>query len=134
MNPRKTLGIINLLLLVTAALFSQPAPGRGPQIPQVTSPEVLTDHRIVFRIYAPQAETVRLQGADIPSLAAPPGSPRGTPAPAGPEFKKAENGVWEATLDTVAPGAYRYHFLVNGVAVNDPRNPSISESNNNSWS
>ena len=134
MNPRKAL---TLIALTAAVAFAQPAPagrGRGPQVPPVVSPEVLADHRIVFRILAPQAETVRLRGTDIPALAAAPGAARGTPPPAGPEFKKGEDGVWEASLDTVAPGAYRYHFLVNGVPVNDPRNPSLSESNNNSWS
>src|SRR5579871_264545 len=67
-------------------------------------------------------------------LAAPAGSARGTPPPPGPEFKKGENGVWEAQLQGVNPGAYRYTFSVNGVPVMDPRNPSISESNNNAWS
>jgi enterochelin esterase-like enzyme len=138
MNPRRFLVLILLIKTLTiSALFAQPAPagrGRGPQVPPVVSPEVLPDHRIVFRIYAPQAETVRLRGSDIPSLAAAPGAARGTPPPTGPEFKKGENGVWEATLDAVNPGAYRYTFAVNGVSVIDPRNPSISESNNNAWS
>ncbi len=47
---------------------------------------------------------------------------------------KGENGVWEVTLGPIDPGAYRYNFNVDGVAVIDPRNPSISESNNNVWS
>ncbi len=127
-------------IFVAAVLAAQetPAPqrasGRGPQIPQVTSPEIMPDHSIVFRIYAPDAQTVRLRGSDFPMLAAPAGSARGTPPPPGPEFKKGENGVWEAQLQGVNPGAYRYTFSVNGVPVMDPRNPSISESNNNAWS
>jgi enterochelin esterase-like enzyme len=143
MSPRKALLVLFLATTIAAAQQApepakRPEPqagrGRGPQVPAVVSPEVLPDHRIVFRIYAPQAETVRLRGSDIPSLAPPPGSPRGTTPPPGPEFKKGENGVWEATLDAVNPGAYRYVFAVNGVSVMDPRNPSISESNNNAWS
>jgi enterochelin esterase family protein len=140
MHPRRIIAFILLICSAYATAFAQAAPpapparGRGPQGPQVISPEVLPDHRIVFRILAPDAATVRLRGSDIPSLAAPPGAARGTAPPAGPEFKKGENGVWEATLDAVNPGAYRYVFVVNGVAVIDPRNPSISESNNNAWS
>jgi enterochelin esterase family protein len=42
--------------------------------------------------------------------------------------------VWEVTLGPIDPGAYRYNFNVDGVATIDPRNPSISESNNNVWS
>jgi enterochelin esterase family protein len=47
---------------------------------------------------------------------------------------KGENGVWEATLGPLEPGAYRYSFSVQGISVIDPRNPSTSESNNNTWS
>jgi enterochelin esterase family protein len=108
-----------------------PAPGRGPQAPQVVSPEVLPDHRVTFRILAPQAETVQLRGGDIPQLM---GGGRGAPPNLGPTFVKDEKGVWEATLGPIDPGAYRYNFLVNGVNVIDPRNPSISESNTNVWS
>jgi enterochelin esterase family protein len=47
---------------------------------------------------------------------------------------KRENGVWEVTLGPLNPGAYRYTFGVNGIAVIDPRNPVTSESNANTWS
>ncbi len=88
--------------------------------PQVVSPEVLPDHRMVFRIYAPQAKTVGLQASDIEGL------PR-----EGPAFTKDERGVWSATVGPIDPGAYRYTFLVDGVATMDPRNPAVSESNTN---
>ena len=99
--------------------------GRGgqPQPPAFTSPEVLADRRIAFRIYAPDATTVALRGGDIPA-----------PARADLKFVKAENGVWEATTGAVEPGAYRYVFVVNGVGVIDPRNTAISESNTTTWS
>ncbi len=125
------------IVLCAGSVFAQPpapaAPGggrgRGPQGPQVTSPEVLPDHRITFRILAPTADKVGLRGSDIPQLA----GGRGGPAPA-PEFTKGENGVWETTIGPVDPGTYRYTFSVNGVSVMDPRNPATSESNTNSWS
>ena len=47
---------------------------------------------------------------------------------------KGDNGVWSVTVGPVDPGAYRYNFNVDGVTVIDPRNPAISESNNNVWS
>ena len=47
---------------------------------------------------------------------------------------KGTNGVWEVTLGPIDPGAYRYNFNVDGVSVIDPRNPAVSESNNNVWS
>ena len=110
------------------------AAGRGSQGPQVTSPEVLPDRRVTFRILAPQAQGVRLTGGDMPALA---GGGRGATAPSGPlpgQMTKSDNGVWQLTVGPVDPGAYRYNFNVDGVSVIDPRNPSVSESNNNVWS
>lgn len=94
---------------------------QAPQAPTVVSPEVSADRRITFRIYAPQAENVRLNGGDIPGNKQSP-------------LTKAENGVWEVTLGPVPAGAYRYNFGVDGVATIDPRNGLTSESNTNTWS
>ena len=50
-----------------------PAPGgrggQGPQAPAFTSPEVLPDKRIAFRLYAPEATSVSLRAGDIPAPA-----------------------------------------------------------------
>jgi enterochelin esterase-like enzyme len=95
--------------------------GRGTPPPQFVSPEVSAERRVTLRIFAPQAQAVRLSAGDMPGV--------------GPvALTKAENGVWEATVGPIDPGAYRYNFNVDGVATVDPRNPSISESNNNVWS
>lgn len=99
------------------------APRLGvPQGVRVESPVVSADRTVAFRILAPKAETVRLQGSDIPGLGR------------GAEMKKSEEGVWETTIGPLDPGAYRYTFNVDGVPVVDPRNPSTSESNANVWS
>ena len=98
------------------------AGGRGAQSPAVVSPEVLADRRVIFRIYAPQAQNVRLTGTDIP------GNLQGA------AMTRGENGVWEVTLGPIDPGAYRYNFNVDRVSVIDPRNSSTSESNTNTWS
>lgn len=121
---RKTVGfaiLIGTALLSTVPMVSaQDRTGQRP--PDFVSPEVSTDRKITFRIHAPKAGTVRLAGSDIPG------------AGAGTAMKKAENGVWEASVGPVPAGAYRYNFNVDGVAVIDPRNPSTSESNANTWS
>jgi enterochelin esterase-like enzyme len=90
--------------------------------PAFTSPEVTPDRHISFRIFAPKAQIVRLSSTDIFGL-----TPKG-------EMTKAENGVWETTVGPIDPGAYRYNFSVDGVAVMDPRSASVSESNGNAWS
>ena len=110
-----------LLVAVSIASVGAQAP---PQGPQVVSPEVTTERRIVLRILAPQAQAVRLNASDIP----------GVPFGPGAALTKGSNGVWEITVGPVPAGAYRYTFMIDGVATIDPRNPSTSESNNNSWS
>ena len=125
MNCRFRSAVFVLAVLVagaTTAVAQQPGRGGGQQPPQFASPEVNAERRVSFRIYAPQAREVRLAASDIPGI--------------GPNSRltKAENGVWELTLGPIDAGAYRYNFNVDGVATIDPRNPSISESNNNVWS
>ena len=115
------------VVLVIAALFCTLASVRaqdafGPRPPEFVSPEISAEKKVSFRIHAPKAAAVRLSSSDIP------GAGRGV------EMKKADNGVWEASVGPIAPGAYRYNFNVDGVAVIDPRNPSTSESNSNTWS
>ena len=95
----------------------------APQAPPVVSPEVTADHRVIFRILAPLAKSVALNASDIP------GWKRDNPT-----FTKGDNGVWEAAMGPVDPGAYRYTFVVDGVMTMDPHNPSVSESNANAWS
>src|SRR5436190_6706157 len=115
------------VLLIAAAVFclSPPAfsqaPGREAP-PPVVSPEVLPDRHVTFRIFAPRAEAVRLNGGDIPGNGP------------GAAMTKGENGVWEVTLGPLEPGAYRYNFGVDGVPTVDPRSSAISESNSNVWS
>jgi enterochelin esterase-like enzyme len=126
MNIRKLLIRIAVVLVVfemipvglaqTAAQSPQQAP------PVVVSPEVSADRQIIFRLLAPQAESVQLSGSDIPGVG------QGKP------MTKGEKGIWEVTVGPIPSGSYRYDFNVNGVAVIDPRNPLVSESNNNVWS
>ncbi len=111
-----------LLLAETAAAQATPArPGAAARGPMVVSPQVAADRKITFRIAAPKAESVKLASSDIPGNGQ-------------RDLTKGDNGVWETTLGPVEPGAYRYNFNVDGLAVIDPRSPAVSESNNNVWS
>ena len=129
MNTRALSRTVLWTALVATASYStaisQPAarPGRGgPMTPPVVSPEVTSDHKITVRIRAPKAEAVHLSSSDLPGL--------GQGAP----LIKGTNDIWELTIGPIDPGAYRYNFNVDGVAVIDPRNPATSESNENTWS
>jgi enterochelin esterase-like enzyme len=125
MNPRPpSLPSIAAALLVafTSLPSASAQPRMGPQGPQVVSPEIAADRKVTFRILAPKAEAVRLSAGDIPGNGP------------GAEMSKGTNGVWQVTLGPIDPGAYRYNFNVDGVAVTDPRSPATSESNANTWS
>ena len=124
-SSARTVPIVVALMAAVAACAapaSAQAPGQ-PGPPQFKSVEVAADRHITFRIYAPKAQGVSLSAGDLTGYV-----PGGTP------LAKAENGVWEVTVGPAAPGAYRYHFGVDGVATIDPRSPAISESNGNVWS
>jgi len=124
MNGSKTknLMIVATVLLVFATTYTALAQPPRPRGPRVISPEVAADRHITFRILAPKSEEVLLSGSDIPGVGQ------------GAAMTKDPNGVWEVTLGPVESGAYRYNFNVDGVSVIDPRNPSTSESNMNTWS
>jgi len=109
-------------LVAVAALLATQLLAQGPAQPAFNSPEVTPDHHIAFRVFAPKAQDVRLSSGDMFGL---------TPPTA---MTKAENGVWELTVGPINPGAYRYNFNVDSVTVMDPRNASVSESNENAWS
>ena len=113
---------LTAVALVVGASVAHAQGRGGAQAPQVTSPQVNADRRVSFRIYAPQAREIRLAASDIPGLGQ------------NTRLTKADNGVWELTTPALDAGAYRYNFNIDGVATIDPRNPSISESNNNVWS
>lgn len=119
MNRKRHIALLMAAFFLTAIPVMAQAPNAPPQ---VVSPEVQADRKITFRLLAPKAESVRLTGSDIPGMGP------------GKEMAKADNGVWEITIGPVDPGTYRYMFNLGGVSVIDPRNPLISESNNNVWS
>ncbi len=108
--------------VVTSRSEAQAPPAQPERPPQVTSPEVHADGSVTFRIHAPRAEAVLVAGGDIPGLGR------------GATMAKADNGVCEATVGPLPPGAYRYNLSVDGVATIDPTNPATSESNANTWS
>jgi len=69
---------------------------------------------VVFRIYAPKAEEVSVAGDAIPwgqSI----------------EGVKTDNGVWSFTVPNIKAGTYRYHFVVDGVNIYDPKAPNAFE-------
>jgi hypothetical protein len=70
--------------------------GGGGRGPQVVSPEVMPDHKVVFRVVAPNAQTVTLSAGDVPASAFGPAADAQAPGGGrgGRPLKKGDNGVW----------------------------------------
>lgn len=72
------------------------------------SVKVLENGNVVYSIYAPKAQEVTLAGDIVPWGMK-------------PEARRQPNGVWTMEIPNVKPGAYRYHFVVDGMNVYDPK-------------
>lgn len=102
-----------LLLLAPSVLGHAQSSKSGQSAPTpIVSPEVMPDHRVVFRLRAPKAGQVTIDGDFL--------HPQD-----GKELVKGENGVWSLTTDPLQPDFYSYSFNVDGVAMPDPANGSI---------
>lgn len=123
----RILSIVCSIVLATVGLVAQQQPPIRFQPPAPTpndtlvSPEVGKDSRVVFRIYAPDAQKVVVRGEFVDDFAL---LIKGIP------MTKGENGIWSFTTEALKPGAYRYGYEVDGVQTTDPRNPNVSESLN----
>lgn len=65
-------------------------------------PQILPDNRVIFRIKAPNAQSVQIDLVKKYDL-----------------IKNSE-GIWEVTTDTISEGFHYYSLLIDGVAVADP--------------
>jgi enterochelin esterase family protein len=118
MTLKKTLHhVVGLLFLVatfsTLAMAQAPPPARTPN-DTLISPEVLSDRRATFRIYAPKASEVTLRGDWMEG-------------PGTVKLEKDEKGVWSVTIGPLAPDFYSYSFTVDGVRTLDPKNAMIKQ-------
>ncbi|MCP5515778.1 MAG: esterase [Verrucomicrobiales bacterium] len=95
---------------LAAGLHAADAPARRNRPPVTASPEILDDHRIVFRMQAPQAREVLVLGQWTDGRAS---------------LARNDEGVWETTVGPIAPGVYEYSFSVDGLRMIDPGNPAI---------
>lgn len=88
------------------------------QAQQTTTPtvnyipfEINGDSSAIFRLYAPDAKSVTL-GGDLKGV----------------KSEKSNDGIWTiTTAPHLNPSAYRYFFMVDGMKVNDPKNPMVAD-------
>jgi enterochelin esterase-like enzyme len=96
------------LLMLPAAYTQQAAPGRGAVAPRPVSPEIHADRTVTFRLFAPKANEVTLNGSwegarDI-------------------KMTKDDNGIWSVTAGPLGVQLWGYWYLVDGVKALDPGN------------
>lgn len=102
------LGFCTLLIALVSQL---PLGAQQAERPRpVLSPEVHADRRVTFRLQAPEAETVSVNGEFME----------------GPQaMTKGADGVWSVTVGPVAPEVYEYELTIDGMTFLDPRNPAV---------
>jgi enterochelin esterase-like enzyme len=106
-----------------APVAPAPPPVYNPTSPQPNiaaeppSVEVAPDHRVTFRIHAPDASSVTLNGDFL----------LGAPAV---KLTKGADGTWTYTSDPLTPDSYTYNFTVDGVMVLDTRNDNFKNTPN----
>jgi len=88
----------------------------GEPVVEVDSPQIHPDKRVTFRIYAPKASEVVLDGDWIPQG-------RGT---GGPLTKDAQ-GIWSITVGPLVPDFYMYTLTVDDVPTIDPQNRDVKQ-------
>ena len=99
--------------MLAAALATRSGAAQEPGVrrtePALVSPEVAADHRVTFRLRAPDAKAVTVSGdfgSDV-------------------ELRKNADGIWSATVGPLAPEMYVYYFTADGVRLTDPSNPEV---------
>jgi hypothetical protein len=107
------------ILGLSPTLFAREPPaasvgtrGGQAQAAAVRSPEMLADGRVTFRLLAPNATEVMVQGNWA----------------GGRDLKmtKDKSGLWSVTTAALPPELWAYTFSVDGVRTLDPRNYNVS--------
>src|SRR6476620_57321 len=83
---------------------------RGSLGRRVRSPEVSDDHKITFRLQAPNAKSVLVTG-DFTGQTV--------------EITRGAAGVWSFTTDPLTPSSYQYWFIMDGLTMPDPLNTYV---------
>src|SRR4051794_2798230 len=81
------------------------AQGRGAR-----SPEVGADRKVTFRLQAPNAKAVQVQG-DFTAKTV--------------DMAKDDQGVWSHTTEPLPPGSYQYWYVMDGLTMPDPVNTYV---------
>jgi enterochelin esterase-like enzyme len=100
------------VLLVAGLLFPCISLSAQPRSARIISPDVKEDGSVVFRLYAPEAKTVKVTGTfmdPIPVI----------------DLVKNDTGLYEVKLGPFVSDMYVYTYIVDGVKMLDPNNNAV---------
>jgi hypothetical protein len=107
---KNLLALVCVFVVLAAPSWAQ---SQAAAPPAVVSPEILADHRVAFRLYAPKATEVTLNG----SFWLQEGRTE--------RLAKDDQGIWSLTTEPLPADYYSYYFTVDGVRILDPANGRI---------
>ncbi|MGA2798573.1 MAG: alpha/beta hydrolase-fold protein [Thermoguttaceae bacterium] len=93
-------------ILVAIASIANAQPPANP----IISPEVHADRTVTFRLLAPNAKEVQVNG-DFTSKSF--------------SMTKDDKGVWSITTEPLEPNTYGYNFIMDGLTMPDPNNTHV---------
>ncbi len=96
---------MRVLLLLFAAMVG------SAQQPKLVSPEIDHERRVTFRLHAPDAKAAKVWGEWILTFKT------------WEQMVRGDDGTWEVTVGPLPPGIYQYLFILDDIAVLDPKNP-----------
>jgi enterochelin esterase family protein len=110
-TPRSASRLARVAGLILACALCAAA-GKAQQPAPVVSPDVSPEGRVTFRILAPSARAVSVNG-----LRHMPDQP----------MTKDDKGLWSVTVGPLAPDIYSYVFSIDGAVVTDPHDRDIKK-------
>jgi len=107
----KTIKQLSIFLLLTVLSITVYAQFRMPK--PILSPEITTDNKITFRVFAPEAKKVTVSGNWMAGW--------GSQV----ELMRNDTGMYQLTIDPLPSEMYTYSYSVDGVKTVDPNNVMV---------
>ena len=112
---------ISTIVFLFMALTANAQETIGVNTGDITSPEIRNDNSVVFRLLAPQAKEVFVEGDFLPKRKV--DTPYGEMEQTGrAAMTRDEKGVWTYVSSPMNPEMHTYCFYVDGMRINDPSN------------
>lgn len=107
-----TIAILSLMCILAGALSmnAQEAPWMRSRL---VSPEIHTDNSVTFRIFAPDATSIKVSGGWMEGWGA------------SEAMIQNDTGLWSLTIKPLEAEIYTYTFSVDGVSLLDPANAQV---------